>query len=360
MTRKVSAVWAALLAATCALALAAAPAQAAKPPRTFYGVSPQANLTDADYQNLGSGRVGTIRVLLAWPFVQSNRGDCTPQGGACHWGGYDDIIGRAASVGVRAVPFFYGSAQFANKDVRKPPLKGADLKEWRDFVQAAVQRYGRGGVYWKENFQDAYGGQPQEVIDWQVWNEPSSAAFWHKKPNARKYAKLLKASAKEIEGADRQANVLMGGLFGTPTIHMKAFLRQVYRVKGIERFFDEISIHPYAPDMRGIKLQIGWARSAARRANDRGAGIRISEMGWGSGGGGHPLQVGPKGQAEMLNKSFKLLTRKRGEWNITGINWFAFKDLRSANVCKFCRDAGLFTENSNAKPSWQAFQRFTK
>lgn len=278
----------------------------------------------------------------------------------CNWAPFDDVVGRAANVGVRVVPFFYGSAPFANKDVRKPPIKGKDLAAWRDFVQAAVARYGHGGVYWQEVFSSEYGGKPQEITDWQVWNEPSSAAFWHKKPDARKYAKLLKVSAKAIRESDRKANVLMGGLFGSPTIPLKKFLRQLYRVKKIERYFDEISIHPYAKNMRGIKLQINWARSAARRAHDRNVGIRVSELGWGSGTGGHPLEVGPKGQAKMLKKSFRLLTRKRGSWNISGINWFTYQDLDSPDVCKFCRNAGLFTAGGNAKPAWSAFQKFSK
>jgi hypothetical protein len=83
-------------------------------------------------------------------------------------------------------------------------------------------------------------------------------------------------------------------------------------------------------------------------------------MGWGSGRGGHPLNQGKKGQARMLNKSFGLLSRKRGAWNITGVNWFTYQDTNSKDVCRFCRDAGLFNVHGEPKPSWRAFKKFTR
>ena len=82
-------------------------------------------------------------------------------------------------------------------------------------------------------------------------------------------------------------------------------------------------------------------------------------MGWGSAGGGHPLENGPQGQARMLTRAFDLLARRSSQWDIRGAIWFTGQDRRDGRVCRFCRHAGLFDAAGRPKPVWDAFKAVT-
>jgi hypothetical protein len=237
-------------------------------------------------------------------------------------------------------------------------VKGQDATRWRAFLSAAAERYGRGGRFW--NVYDDYGAKPLPITDWQIWNEQNSKQFWKGNPNARKYARLLKISSKAIRGKDRKADIVMGGMFGDAKVPLPAYMRQLYRVKRVERYFDTIALHPYAARIGNLKRQLRQARSAAKRGHDARAKIRLTELGWSSKNGKHPLMKGPKGQAKMLTKSFRLLQRRRHRWNIEGVSWFALQDTNNPHTCSFCRDSGLFEVGGKAKPSWRAFKRFSR
>lgn len=339
-----------------ALALPAGAGAAKKAPNGFYGVIPQETISGADYANIAEGRIGTVRLGFNWASFQQVEGKCRPepQVGVCSWTVMDETIGSLAQAGARVLPTFYGSPSFVSKKPNKPPVKGKDLKLWRAFVESAAARYGRNGTYWQAY--DDYGAKPLPITDWQVWNEPNSKQFWYPNPNARKFAKLVKASSKALRNGDKKADVVLGGMFANAKQPVGSYMRDLYRVKKISRFFDEAAVHLYAPSMRALKQQM----NATRRAVRGKTGIRVTELGWSSKKGGHPLNKGTKGQAKLLRKSFGLLTRKRRSWNITGLNWFALRDTNNQDTCKFCNKAGLFATGGKAKPSWREFKKFSK
>ena len=124
-------------------------------------------------------------------------------------------------------------------------------------------------------------------------------------------------------------------------IDLPKFLRSLYRVKGIERHFDALAIHPYGPDLDRVKFQVDWALDEMRRAGDRRADLRITEIGWASDRAHRQLGVGRKGQAKLLEKSFSLFERKRRKWNLTGVNWYAWQDTDEPGFCDFCMRSGL-------------------
>lgn len=343
------------------LSLLVLPASAqAKPPRKFYGVIPQSALGSADYANMAKGRVGTLRTTFYWPSIQPRKGKCTPTGGACTWAQLDALVRAAANANVEVIPMFYGTPKFVSKKKsNKPPLKKKHLRMWRAFVGAAAKRYGRKGAFWRQS-EWSYSSNVKPIKVWQVWNEPNSRQFWSGKPHGRKYAKLLRASTKSLRKGDRRARVVLGGMYGNAKVPLPKYLGQLYSVKRIKRFFDEVAIHPYAAKMKPLKRQIRQARKAARRNGDRKVGIRLTELGWSSKSGNHRLMKGRKGQAKMLRKSFRLLTSKRKAWKIKGISWYAWEDTNDRDTCRFCRHAGLFKVNGKAKPSWRAFKKFTR
>ena len=62
---------AAALAALAALACAAAPASAsAEVPRSFWGVIPINDLSSSEIDQMGSGNVGTLRMMFLWPAIE--------------------------------------------------------------------------------------------------------------------------------------------------------------------------------------------------------------------------------------------------------------------------------------------------
>jgi hypothetical protein len=330
-------------------AFAAAPAGAAKPPRSFFGVAPQDTLNAGDFAALAQARVGTMRIGFYHQAVQQVGGKCQPKAqGGCTWHALDGIVGDAAVSGTRILPVLIANS---------PPLKGRANRRWKSFVTAAVKRYGPGGFFWRTF--DAYGGQRLPITEWQVHNEPNSRQFWPGRPNAREYGRLLKATTRAIRDGHRKADVILAGMFTDALVPIRDYLPALYRVRGIERFFDSIALHPYARTIQDLKRQIRVTRGTAKRSGDRKVGITVTEMGWSSGRGEHPLMKGPNGQAKMLSRSFDLLARKRGKWKIDGVTWYALRDSNNRHLCKFCRQSGLLEVGGNPKPAFHAFQRAT-
>jgi hypothetical protein len=99
-----------------------------------------------------------------------------------------------------------------------------------------------------------------------------------------------------------------------------------------------------------------------KRHGDSGTGIWVTELGWGSGDPSEgPLIKGESGQKRMLRRSFNLLNSHAG-WRIRAIVWFSWRDpgeYVDGCTSPFCLSAGLFDENGESKPAWNAYTRFT-
>ena len=240
-----------------------------------------------------------------------------------------------------------------------PPTEGEALEAWDDFANAAAARYGPGGEFWPA-FKAFTGDRPLPITDWQIWNEQNGKIGWDGKPNPKRYGRLVKISAQALRNGDREADIVLGGMFGNAKVTLTSYMRELYKVKGIKRFFDAIALHPYAPRLSSLKRQLANARAAARDGGDLKVNMRITEIGWSSAKGRHELMMGTAGQARMLKKSFQLLERGRRRWNLEGINWFALQDTQTGSSCRFCTASGLLKKDGKAKPSWGAFKKFSK
>jgi hypothetical protein len=318
----------------------------------FYGVSPQGSLSAGDYQRMRNGNVGTLRLPVRWAHVE-------PSPGNHRWGDVDAVIGNAAAHRIRVLPVVSDPPSH----VRNPPTRPSDRRAFRRLMAAMANRYGRGGTYWQGHYQSQHtGAKPRPVRAWQIFNEQNGRAFWGGKPWPRAYGRLVRMGARGIRSQDRQAVIVLGGMFATPSgdgsMISWRYLRRLYRVKGIKRAFNSVAVHPYSPGLRGIRIQMRRIRAVMRRNGDRRKRIRVTEIGWGSERTSHPLTRTPKGQARMLRRSFRLLTRHRNRtrgWNVGGINWFSWQD--GSAGCPFCASSGLFTSDREPKPSWRAFRR---
>lgn len=305
----------------------------------FYGVVAQGSVLPTDYGLMEQGGVGTLRFAIEWSQVER-------EPGVYDWTTVDAIVAGAAEGGVEPLPYVWASPEWLTGKRAKPPLGGADEKRaWKAFLGALIDRY-RGTI--------------RKV---QIWNEPNFKLYWKPDPSPRAYAKLLRISAKTIGAHDPSVEILLGGVAPVKRGMLPwEFLEQLYDVKGIERSFDTVAVHPYFPDLFGVEFQIRQALDEIEAAGDRRARLRITELGWASEGPAQdPMTKGRDGQARLLRDAFELLTKHRRRWRITGVDWHAFQDVGAEAgepVCSFCPGSGLFTTERQPKPAWDEFRAF--
>jgi hypothetical protein len=346
------------------LAAIAAPSATAQVPRSFWGVIPITDPSPAEFERMGRGNVGTLRLLVRWP-------DIEPEPDNYNWSGIDYYVANTAANGIEMLPFAYGTPLWAGVKCGKldpatcervPPLTKQAKAHWIDFLQDFVARYGPQGTFWSEN--PSLNFVP--ITQVQCWNEPSSRTYFRPRPNVDKYATLVKLCHDAIASVDPSIDTVLAGVFPAPELgkigRFTKYLEELYDVKGIKKFFDEAAFHPYARTIQRLKNQINKIRKLMRKGGVGGKPLWISELGWGSAPpvDNRPLIKGIEGQRLMLEESFQLLEDMRNKWNLAGVIWYAFRDPGfPLELCPFCSSAGLFDVDGQPKPSWFSYVQRT-
>lgn len=353
----------------CAFALAAlltplaATSATAQVPRSFWGVIPIQDPGPSEFERMGSGNVGTLRLLVVWPDVE-------PSPDAYDWSRLDFFFANAAANGIEVLPFLYGTPSWAGVDCkgldaetceRVPPLSKAARAAWIDFLQDLVARYGPQGSFWSDPSAPFV---PLTRV--QIWNEPSSQFYWRPNPNPKKYGTLVKISHDAIASVDPSVEVVLAGLFPKPvnakTTAYTVFLPKLFGTKKFKRYFDIAAFHPYAGSIKQLKQQIKTMRKLMRKGGLGNKPLWITEIGWGSATpqGDQPLVKGVAGQRKLLEQSFQLLEAKRAQWKLAGSVWYSWRDPGfELELCPFCSSAGLLDADGNPKPAWLAFVQKT-
>ncbi len=350
------------------VATLAAPAMAQALPRTFFGIAPQTILTDTDAAYMKAGRIGSVRWPFNWSTVQP-----TLKGGY-DWSSIDPAVAAAARRGLTILPFIYGTPRWVAPKVTTMPIDSARARNaWLTFVKAAVKRYGPEGEFWALHAPAVAGinyvpavPRPMPIRTWQVWNEANFFYFAYPVSPAR-YSRLLKLTQPVIKSADPSAKVILSGLFGNPDEEGRRgrdatdFLAALYRVPGIERYFDAVALHPYAFHVDDLEELTEGIREVIVDNRDFSSSLYITEMGWGSQNDPHivAFEQGIRGQARELRKSYTYLIGNRHRLNLKGTYWFSWKDVPGA--CNFCDSVGLFHagDRLKPKPAWRAFVALT-
>jgi hypothetical protein len=347
-----------LLLATVATMSCLASSAAAKGSKDFFGVVQGPGFTQRDYKQLGKAGTGTVRFGLQWNVVQPTRTS------GYRWSVYDAKIGNLAAHGIRSFPTLGGSPPWIASKPTHPPLKSKKARRaWSRFVTAAVNRYGRGGSYWRTAYRQQHPGRSKHPIkEWQIWNEPNLKKFFPKKHRVHNYAKLVKISHKAIRRGDRRAKVVLAGMPAFKHPSADKFLGRLYGVKGFKRSFDSAALHPYATNMRKFVTAIKRMRRTMKRHHDKRAGLWLTEVGWGSSHNGQRLNKGKRGQKRLLKRSFRVSVHKRHKWHIQGVQWFDWRDPGAGypTGCSFCSSAGLLKHNYAKKPAYRAFRHLAK
>ena len=173
------------------------------PAGEFHGVVSQGHLTDADYNRMRSGNVGTLRVNVRWSTVQPNKD--TPRG-AWNWAPFDAIFANAAQRGVRIQPALDAPSP---KGIPDPPVNRPGRRAFVDFAGAVVRRYGRGGSFWS-------GRRARPAKAYQIYNEQNGPAYWRARPNlGNREAPPQRVAGDQPRGPASRDRPL-GGMFSYP------------------------------------------------------------------------------------------------------------------------------------------------
>lgn len=347
-------------------ALLSSPGVAQAAPRSFFGIVPQAILSEEDARYMRAARIGSVRLAIGWESVQPTRR------GGYDWEGMDREIATAASQGLQVLPFLSGVPRWLSRKSTKMPIdSGRARRGWTAFVEAAVRRYGPGGEFWTEHSPAvAKDGlvirRPLPIHDWQIWNEANFFYFAYPVSPSR-YARLLKISYRAIKATDPRARVVLSGLFGEPDEKGKRgmpatqFLSELYRVPGIEHYFDGVALHPYAFQVEDLEAMTEGIREVVLDNHDRRAALYITEMGWGSQNDPNivAFEQGIRGQARELRGAYRYMLGNRHRLNLKAAYWFTWKDSRF--YCNFCDSVGFFREANRyrPKPAWHAFVKIS-
>jgi hypothetical protein len=347
----------AIVLAGLALSLSAAsPAVAAR--TEFFGIDQGAPLDGPDVQAMAAARVRTDHFLLTWGSVQPNQG-------SFNWGPTDRRVGAPASHGIRTVPAVWGNPEWVGGSSSTPPIYGPLAQQaWRNFLKAAVARYGPGGSYWTHGYRQQYGADatPLPIRSWEIWNEPNLKGYFAPEPSPGKYARLVHISHDAIKSRDPKAQIVLAGMAGYAAVTAWDFLKNLYAVPGIKADFDVAALHPYAWDVDHVRLAIGRFRAVMTNHGDGATPLWITELGWGSAAPPEPFGInkGLTGQQQMLTDSFKLILSHRSAWAVQRIFWYRMRDdpADPSRSCNFCASAGLLYYNHSPKPAYNAFKGF--
>jgi Cellulase (glycosyl hydrolase family 5) len=332
-----------------------------EPPGLVIGVVPQRDFEAADTALMRAAGIDSVRIWFSWGQVEERRGDY-------YWAQLDFVVAAAARDEIGVLPFLFSGPRWAASEDGYPcgdrcptyaPASAETREAFADFASAAVRRYGPDGSFW-----DDYPELPYRPIrSWQVWNEQNSKFFYRPAANARSYAELLRRTAERIRAVDPNAEIVLGGMWSAEdrpdgVIGSPRYLRQLYRVDGIEDSFDSIAVHPYAPRIRDVFAQVKGVRRVASRAGDPGVGLWVTELGWASSGKrSEALVTDPEMQARLLERAFSRLVRNRARYHLRGAYWYAWRDTeRGEAVCAWCAYSGLISRQGNLKPAYDAMR----
>ncbi len=346
------------MALTLLAVLAGAASAEARLPRDFFGIAPQTSLSAEDTNRMRSGGVDVIRYPALWSAVQ-------PTAAApFDWSGLDRLVTIAARSRLDVLPVLSGTPRWlSGRETTLPVSNARQRQAWSAFLQAAVERYGSHGQFWREHSRTSGDFVPRNPIEkWQIWNEENF--FYFTTPaSPTRYARLLKLSRRAIKRGDRRAEIILGGLFGDPrqnpprAMDAADFLDRLYRVPGVKRAFDGVALHPYAADVGVLRQLTDEIREVIVRHRDRRAGLYITEMAWGSQYNPRRVafEVGLRPQARELRGAYRFLIGNRRRLNLEQVHWFTWKDRSGA--CSFCDSSGLFRRGRRfrPKPAWHSF-----
>jgi hypothetical protein len=308
-----------LLAAVCACALAAVPADAAVP-KGFFGVmvngpldNPAVDL-DAQAATMKADGVQSWRVEMTWDQIE-------PQRGVFDWSVQDRKVLSAARQGIDVLGLALRAPGWANGASGSPFTPPAKTSDFADYLKALIGRYGPSGSLWAEHPEVP----KHPVRTWEIWNEPNLKAYFTRQPFEKPYAALLRAAYPAVKAADPGATVLMASMAN----YSWRDLARLLDVPGPKLRFDAAGAHPFSGRPSNAEKIVRLNRDVLNARGYRRVPLWLTELTWSSAKGKKtPLtqnwETTESGQASRLRDIYRLLLRDRKALNLARVFWYTW------------------------------------
>lgn len=277
--------------------------------------------------------IGFVRDELDWALVQRRRR-------RYNWGWYDQKMEALAAHRLTWLPVLEQAPRFRTRVRGHGLAPPASARAYAAFLKLCVRRYGPHGTFWREHPTLPY----LPVRAWQIWNEPSLAAYWLPSPSPRGYTALLRASYRAIKSVDPHATVVAAGV---PFYAGVQFYQRVYRDGG-RRYFDVMAFHPYSGGLKFAEEDISLLRSVMNRAGDRRKPIWITEFGWASGGPRSPFRAGSR-TPDYVSRLLAFMLGHR-DLGIQRISYYDWRDPPKRPVDWWGLHMGIYRQNGTPRP----------
>jgi hypothetical protein len=308
----------------------------------------------ATFRKQAAAGVMTLRQTFDWARIERRPGHYD-------FRVYDRLALDAASDGITLLPLLFNPPRFYSSRPRKharrgvyPPRHYSDMAR---FAAVVARRYGPGGVLWAQH--PGLGGTA--VRAWQIWNEPNLLVYWASGVSPRRYVQLMRTVGGAIKGVDPGAEIVTSGLPNSNlagSMPFTPFVKRMYAAGGKDAF-DTLAVHPYAVGERGVMLAMRLARQVMDHHGDSDGGLRITEIGWASGGPPSSFRTGARGQAARIGRLLGDLGRARAALRLRGVVYYKWRDTRlRRGIHDFWgHHTGLLTVAGRRKPAYFAFRR---
>ncbi|MEA2396750.1 MAG: polysaccharide biosynthesis protein PslG [Thermoleophilaceae bacterium] len=352
-----------VVALTCVMAVAAAPASAKRSvPQGFYGVDFDRDATaaapsiqDAMWGTMAQTGVESARVIFDWRSAQPSK-DQPPSFAVT-----DRAVAYAAAHGIRVLPVVMLAPPWARVLPDKQESAPSDIPAYTDYLRALVARYGPSGSFWSER-----PSLPRlPVRDWQVWNEPDLPYQWQPRENwPARYGDLLRAGAAALRQADPGARVVMAALTNSSWVA----LGQLYDSGGIAGSFDAVALNVYTVVPGHITEILRRGRKVMDQNGGKTIPIWVTELGASASKGrlkptdaDRHLQTTDARLAHLVTRAYDLLAAKRNKLGVGRAYWYTWAstyDTHSGGIFDF---AGLtrfrLGTKPKAKPALAAYRK---
>ena len=294
-------------------------------PKKFFGLvamQPFASEGISRYiqlQQVAATGARTLRQVFEWADIE-----LTP--GIYNFSVYDAYVGDAARLGFDIIPILFSPPAFrssrpdfgANRGTYPP----ASNQDFAAFAAQLVRRYGPQGTFWL-----THPSIPRRPITaWQVWNEPHISAYWPSGPDPAAYTAMLKTVSAAIKTADPSAEVVSAAISQSNIgIPMLTFIQGMYNA-GARGWFDSLAINPYAPAADQVLELVFSVRNLANGNGDT-VPLRVTELGWATGGPPSPFRVSYEGQADLIKRTWATLVKYRALLALRGLIYFSWRDI---------------------------------
>ena len=329
------------------------PAAATAAPSEFFGMVQTATLDNQDIDEMAAARVRTSRFLLKWGWVQPTKGS------SYQWDPLDAFVGRLAIQGIRSVPAVWGNpAWFGGLRLDSPDrwaggrgLRGGTSsgRWWRGTARAAPtghrpyhQRYGANAKPLADpGLADLERAQPAEVLRAQpVARQVRPAA-----PDLPRRDQEQGSGGPDRARRDvRSTGTSTPGSSSTPSTGARD--QELVRRRRPAPVRDQ----PRPANAGDPEVPLGDDEPRATRPRRCGSpsspGARPPPDGFG-------INKGLAGQAQMLNRAYKMILRTAppGTSSASSGTTGAIRST-SARSCSFCGSAGLLTYDRTTKPAY--------